>query len=298
MSNKRAEDLIRHFYQISGMEVVVQNTSFRTVTSKRSLPGNLCTMIHRAPICLDMCRASDKERFALAGESREPLIYVCPFGMTKTHIPIMKNDEKLGYIFCSMGIVDGDDEAIARHILSIAPTLSYKEVLREVGGMPHLSSEDFRAYHAILTLIAEEIARSNLFEDAPPSIARQTKDYIRTHLADKITLADLSWHLHCSTVTITEHFRTEFGITVMDYVMKKRMAQAEKLLRETNQSVKEIALLCGFSDVEYFSRCFKKEHVCPPGEWKKENGGKPESTPEIKTATTAPLPEYNDTDCY
>lgn len=298
MSNKRAEDLIRHFYQISGMEVVVQNTSFRTVTSKRSLPGNLCTMIHRAPICLDMCRASDKERFALAGESREPLIYICPFGMTKTHIPIMKNDEKLGYIFCSMGIVDGDDEAIARHILSIAPTLSYKEVLREVGGMPHLSSEDFRAYHAILTLIAEEIARSNLFEDALPSIARQTKDYIRTHLADKITLADLSWHLHCSTVTITEHFRKEFGITVMEYVMKKRMAQAEKLLRETNQSVKEIALLCGFSDVEYFSRCFKKEHGCPPGEWKKENSGKPESTPEIKTATTAPLPEYNDNDCY
>ncbi|MBP3592356.1 MAG: PocR ligand-binding domain-containing protein [Clostridia bacterium] len=297
MSNKRAEDLIRHFYQISGMEVVVQNTSFRTVTSKRSLPGNLCTMIHRAPICLDMCRASDKERFALAGESREPLIYICPFGMTKTHIPIMKNDEKLGYIFCSMGIVDGDDEAIAHHILSIAPTLSYKEVLREVGGMPHLSSEDFRAYHAILTLIAEEIARSNLFEDALPSIARQTKDYIRTHLADKITLADLSWHLHCSTVTITEHFRKEFGITVMEYVMKKRMAQAEKLLRETNQSVKEIALLCGFSDVEYFSRCFKKEHGCPPGEWKKANEGKPESEPEIKTAVIAP-PEFSpDIDC-
>ena len=51
----------------------------------------------------------------------------------------------------------------------------------------------------------------------------------------------------------------------MEYVMKKRMAQAEKLLRETDQSVKEIALFCGFSDVEYFSRCFKKEHGCPPG---------------------------------
>ena len=80
MSNQRAEDLIRYFYQISGMEVVVQNANFRTVTSKRCLPGNLCTLIHRAPICLDMCRASDKERFALASESREPLIYICPFG--------------------------------------------------------------------------------------------------------------------------------------------------------------------------------------------------------------------------
>lgn len=298
MSNQRIEDLIRYFYQISGMEIVVQNTSFRTVTSKRSLPGNLCTLIHRAPICLETCRASDKERFALAGESREPLIYICPFGMTKTHIPIMKNDEKLGYIFCSMGIVDGNDEAIAHHILSIAPSLSYKEVLREVKDMPHLSSEDFRAYHAILTLIAEEIARSDLFEDAPPSIAKQTKDYIRTHLADKITLADLSWHLHCSTVTVTEHFRKEFGISVMEYVMKKRLAQAEKLLRETDHSIKEVAALSGFSDTEYFSRCFKKNYGCPPGQWKKENGGKPPEEPKIQAALVQPQDDYSDIDCY
>ncbi len=298
MSNQRAEDLIRYFYQISGMEVVVQNTSFRSVTNHRCLPGSFCTLIHRAPICLEMCRASDKERFALASESREPLIYVCPFGITKTHIPIMKNDEKLGYIFCPMGIVDGDDEAAARHILSIAPSLSYSEVLAEIKTMPHLSREDFRAYHAILTLIAEEIARSNLFEDAPPSIAAQTKDYIRTHLADKITLADLAWHLHCSTVTVTEHFKMEYGITVMEYVMKKRMEQAEKLLRETDQSVKEIALMCGFSDVEYFSRCFKKEHGCPPGEWKKENQGKPAPEPKIKSAAIEKADMYSEKECY
>lgn len=298
MSNKRAEDLIHYFYQISGMEVVVQNANFRTVTSKRCLPGNLCTLIHRAPICLDMCRASDKERFALASESREPLIYICPFGMTKTHIPIMKNDEKLGYIFCPMGIVDGDDEAITRHILSIAPSLSYDEVLSEVRAMPHLSREDFRAYHAILTLIAEEISRSNLFEDSPPSIAKQTKDYIRTHLADKITLADLSWHLHCSTVTITEHFRKEFGMSVMDYVTKKRMERAEKLLRETDQTIKEIALLSGFPDVEYFSRCFKKAYGCPPGEWKKKNGGKPPEEPKIQAALVKPPEDGPDLDCY
>ena len=124
MSASRTEELIRHFYQISGMEIVVQNTSFHTATSRRSLLGNLCTLIHRAPICLDMCKASDKERFARAHESNEPLIYVCPFGITKTHIPIIKDGEKIGYVFCSMGIVDGDDEAAARHILSIAPSLS------------------------------------------------------------------------------------------------------------------------------------------------------------------------------
>ena len=164
--------------------------------------------------------------------------------------------------------------------------------------MPHLSGEDFRAYHAILSLIAEEIARSDLFEDAPPSIAKQTKDYIRAHLADKITLADLSWHLHCSTVTVTEHFRKEFGISVMEYVMKKRLAQAEKLLRETDHSIKEVAALSGFPDTEYFSRCFKKMHGCPPGQWKKENGGKPPEEPIIQVALVTPPEPYADMDCY
>ena len=298
MSNQRAEDLIRCFYQISGMEVVVQNANFRTVTSKRCLPGNLCTLIHRAPICLDMCRASDKERFRLASESHDPLIYVCPFGMTKTHIPIMKNDEKLGYIFCPMGFVDGDDEQIARHILSIAPSLSYEAVLSEIQTMPHLSHEDFRAYHAILSLIAEEIARSNLFEDSPPSVARQTKDYIRTHLSDKITLADISWHLHCSTVTVTEHFKKEFGLTVMEYVTKKRIEHAQKLLRETDQTIKEVAALSGFPDTEYFSRCFKKMHGCPPGEWKRKNGGRSAEEPKLRAALITPAEDYNDKECY
>lgn len=268
MKNARAEQLIKHFYQISGMEVVVQNTNFQTLTSRRCLPGNLCTRIHRAPICLEACKASDKERFLLAEQSAEPLIYVCPFGITKTHIPIVRNEEKLGYIFCSMGFVDGNDEAAAQHILNIAPSLSYDEVLAEVHAMPHLSREDFEAYHDLLCLIAEAIGRDDLFDETPLSIAKQTKDYISRHLARKITLTDLSWHLHCSTVTITEHFRREYGITVMEYVTKKRMELAEKFLSETEKTVKEIAILSGFSDVEYFSRCFKKRYGLPPGEWK------------------------------
>ncbi len=270
MKNQKAEELIEHFYQISGMEVVVHSTGFHALTSRRCLPGNLCTKIHRAPICLEMCKESDKERFALASESLEPLIYICPFGITKTHIPILKNGEKLGYIFCSMGIVDGNDEATARYILQIAPSLSYDEVLSEVRAMPHLSREDFNAYHAILRLIANEIARDDLFENAPPSIAQQTKEYISWHLARKITLADLSWHLHCSTVTITEHFKREFGLTVMEYVSAERMALAKKLLLETDCSVKDVAMRCGYPDTEYFSRCFKGACGLPPSEWRIE----------------------------
>ena len=97
------------------------------------------------------------------------------------------------------------------------------------------------------------------------------KRYIKNNLTEKITLSDIAWHLHCSTVTLTEHFKKEFGITIMEYVTKKRMQLAERLLITTDKTLGEIALMSGFSDVEYFSRVFKRYHSTPPGEWRKDN---------------------------
>ena len=62
----------------------------------------------------------------------------------------------------------------------------------------------------------------------------------------------------------------------MDYVTKKRMELSEKLLKETDKSIKEVSILSGFPDVEYFSRCFKKFHDAPPGEWRKTGTTKKE----------------------
>jgi AraC-like DNA-binding protein len=271
LKNDRLEELIHAFCRLSGAELSIQNASFRSVTRHTCVPGKFCTLIHRAPICLEMCRASDKERFALARESEGTLVYRCPFGVTKLHVPISRGKERLGYIFCPIGIVDGDDAETVHRISALAPTLSPNEMRTALSAMPHLSHADFEAYHSILSLIADEIARSNLFEEAPPSIAWQTKEYVRGHLFSKIALADIALHLHCSTVTVTEHFKREYGITVMEYAENLRMEHAEYLLLESDCSVKEIAFFSGFADVEYFSRCFKKRHGMPPGTWRREN---------------------------
>ena len=55
----------------------------------------------------------------------------------------------------------------------------------------------------------------------------------------------------------------------MDYVMKKRMEKARRMLFNSELSIREIAEECGFSDNEYFSRCFKDYHGMSPTTWKK-----------------------------
>ena len=269
MKKQKLDTLIKHFYQISGMEIMLISNTFRTMIGQRCPYENFCALIHKSSTCLDICKNSDIERYEEANRTEETLTYVCPFGITETIIPIKRNGKTISYIFCSMGIIDEADEAIAERIAHIAPHLHYDAVLDAVKAMPHLDHEHFEAYHTMLKLLAQHIELDDITLDAQPTIGQLTKKYIKTNLARKITLADLSWNLHCSTVTLTEHLKEEFVIKIMDYVTKKRMELAEELLSGTEKSIKEVSILSGFPDVEYFSRCFKKFHDVPPGEWRK-----------------------------
>ena len=58
-------------------------------------------------------------------------------------------------------------------------------------------------------------------------------------------------------------------MTIMEYVMQKRMDKAERMLVNSDLSIREISEECGFPDLEYFSRCFKTIHGMSPSSWKK-----------------------------
>ena len=65
-------------------------------------------------------------------------------------------------------------------------------------------------------------------------------------------------------------FKKEYDITIMEYVMKKRMEKAARLLLNSELSIREVAEECGFCDNEYFSRCFKNYHGTSPVSWRKQ----------------------------
>ena len=114
--------------------------------------------------------------------------------------------------------------------------------------------------------------------DEEYSVGMLIKNYIKDNISKKITLTDMAWHLHRSTVSLTEHFKAEFGMTIMEYVMQKRLKMAEEMLLSSDKLVKEIAVLSGFSDVEYFSRCFRLHYGKTPTEYRSSLGLKGEKS--------------------
>ncbi len=254
------------------MDIAILNSKNK-IFSRRYSGALYCACIHKSEKCLDICLESDRCGMERARESGGLEMYQCPFGIYEAIMPIKKNDEIIGYIFLGMGIEDKEDakEELLKRALDVSPTLDKRILEKSILSTPTYPKAKLEAFAYLLPMIAEYIEANNLMVDGDMTIGQLVKSYVKHNISRKITLSDISWNLHYSTVTLTEHFKREFGITIMEYVMKKKMQRAERLLLNDDMSIREISELCGFPSIEYFSRSFKKHSGLSPYVWRNEN---------------------------
>lgn len=83
------------------------------------------------------------------------------------------------------------------------------------------------------------------------------------------TIAEILEIAHMSRSNFMRVFKKATGQTPIEYLLRLRIQEAMKRLRQTEMSITEIALEVGFNDSNYFSRQFKKAVGQPPNEYKK-----------------------------
>ena len=88
--------------------------------------------------------------------------------------------------------------------------------------------------------------------------------YITDNYAEPLTIATVSEFVSLNPVYFGMLFKRETRVTFRDYLNTIRLNQAEDMLRARKLNVTEVAQSCGFSDVFYFSRLFKKYKGVPP----------------------------------
>ena len=95
---------------------------------------------------------------------------------------------------------------------------------------------------------------------------RKAMRYITDNYASNINVADVADIVQLNPVYFGSLFKRETSMTFREYLNTIRLNQAEDMLRACKWNVTEAAQNCGFSDVFYFSRLFKKYKGVPPSE--------------------------------
>lgn len=88
--------------------------------------------------------------------------------------------------------------------------------------------------------------------------------YIENNYHNAITLEDVMKAASLSRSSLTQLFKTELGMTPIEYVWHHRIVVAHKFLNFTNLPIKDVALRCGFKTVQHFSRKFEETYGANP----------------------------------
>lgn len=100
-------------------------------------------------------------------------------------------------------------------------------------------------------------------------VLKTALEYIETNLSADIKTEDVAAACYCSKAALEKMFRCLTRISVHDYIIRRRMMLAARtILEQPEISLLDVALSCGYSSNESFSRAFKNVWNCNPSEFR------------------------------
>ena len=92
--------------------------------------------------------------------------------------------------------------------------------------------------------------------------------YIENNLDGKIDLEQVSEAVNYSKYHLHRMFTNTVGMTIHDYVQRRQLTEAAKLLVFSDKPIMEVSFICGYESQQAFSSAFKSMYKIPPAEYR------------------------------
>ena len=116
-----------------------------------------------------------------------------------------------------------------------------------------------RAASAFYELVIETVfAIERTPERKPIIIAQKIKQFIDDNLQEEISVSSIARAFYLSETHVIRIFRDKYAETPKQYILRKKIETAKKMLLETPLQIKEIAMMLHFADSYHFSHTFKR----------------------------------------
>lgn len=112
----------------------------------------------------------------------------------------------------------------------------------------------------------EKEKSTSIFPNSPK--LNDVFQFIETNYYKSITLCDVAQAIGYSSAYLTDLVRRQTGKTVNQWIVERRIAEARRLLLDTDQTANEIAMSVGYQNEAHFFRQFRQYHGTTPQVWR------------------------------
>ncbi len=190
----------------------------------------------------------------------------CFAGLREAAVPVRIGDHPIAFLMVGQVFdhapAPGAFEGVAAqlHEDGLAPA-SIDELRQAFGESPVMETERFHAATTLLAAfslqLAGEMNRLLMSEDHVESpVISRAKQYINAHLDERITLDEVAAHVCVSPFYFCKIFKQATGMTLTEYVNRRRVEWAKRKLMNPHARVTEVAFDVGYQSLSQFNRSF------------------------------------------
>ncbi len=95
--------------------------------------------------------------------------------------------------------------------------------------------------------------------------SERVRDYIMANLSEDLSIEAIARHTGASASSVQRHFKQHFGVTVFDFIRRKRLDAAREALERKGVTVMQAAWIAGYMSPSSFIAAFRKTYGTSPG---------------------------------
>ena len=258
---------LKSLHLLTGMAVTLYNSHKLWVMSYPNINCDFCKVLRENKCYLMRCRANDAEALNLCAKKGSMIVYRCYMGLYEMIIPLYDQDSICGYLMLGQAM---DDRLESRskyleELASVQPAMSADELEKIVDGNLTFSEEKILAVAHVAQIYANHVSDRNLLKEEVDSLANLVAVYIREHLTEKITNAELCYVFLCDRKKMAGEFKKAYGMTIVEYTNHLRLRLARQMLQKNpDLTISYVSSAAGFTYQGYFSTLFYKKYGMSP----------------------------------
>ena len=259
IKDQKITDIMKSFYMLTQIRMAIVDIDCHEIMGYPESFTDFCAYLRSVPESCAKCEYSDHQAFEMCRKTGDIYIYKCHAGLTEAAYPLRDKETIIGFIMFGQVTDIKNRNGLRDMILMQCQDypVSPATLKKAISKLKYKSAEELIAVAMIFETCINYILQKQLVTARGEQMARKLDRFIVNHLADDLTVPVIARELRISRTRLYTLSHQYLGIGIAEYIKRKRVDKAKELLSDTALSFSEIAEQLGFSDINYFRRCFR-----------------------------------------